>query len=80
MKASTALKKGRAMVREPFTAFWCLAMAAGADSELALASSPGYQMLDWVADQLWTSHATVEGQLASYDVAISMALSDEAGE
>jgi hypothetical protein len=82
VKASKVLQEARALVRKPYTAVMCLVRAASGSGGRAIVEIPGFFMLDWARSELpgCPRHDTVKGQRANYDVAISMALSDEAGE
>jgi hypothetical protein len=86
MKASDVLQAARALVREPHTAFSALYAAAhGLEQEREIVAVAVADLLDWAMFEegyyfAGRTHGTVEGQQASYDIAISMALSDEAAE
>jgi hypothetical protein len=80
VKASVALQRARALVRAPHTAFLSLCRSQGLDPAREC-EAVGYDLLylaTFEAEEDTRDHFTVENQRATYDIAISLALSDEA--
>lgn len=75
--------RGRKLVRAPHTSFISLCSAQGIRAVYGYnTTAVGYWFLHWAVFDNPDSHMgdTVADQRKDYDVAISMALSDEAGE